>query len=242
MATNEEFVAVVKRIVAEVNQDTEHYFVFVFSAMGKTTNSLENLAFLNGGEESDLLKFKDNIVAQGELYATGLIGTLLKTRNINFVSVDARDIIETDNNFGETNVDLENTKLKVNKVFNEKYREQRIFITQGFIGATKDGETTTLGREGSDYTAALLGLCLGTESVELMKKEGGIFECHPKEVSIGEKNKLIKSMTFGDLEKKINDEPSFKAVHKKVVETLDGSGINLIISHPYTGEVGTIIK
>ena len=242
MANNEEIVAVVKRIIEEIKQDIEHSFVFVFSAMGKMTNSLENLAFLNGGDESELLKLKDSIVAEGELYSTTLIGTLLETQSVPFVCIDAMEIIKTDANFGEANVDLEKTRQKINDVFNQRFGDQRIFITQGFIGSTASGETTTLGREGSDYTAALLGLCLGAESVELAKKEGGIFEHHPDEVSIGENNKLIKKMTFVDLEKKINDDPSFKAVHKKVVQSLSGSGISLIISHPYTGEVGTIIK
>lgn len=104
--------------------------------------------------------YYDQVVCTGELLSTAIISAWLNETGIKNVWIDVRDLIRTDDNFRDANIDWETTREKIRdfqaEIFSTK---EQICITQGFIGSTDENESTTLGREGSDYTAAVLRAC-----------------------------------------------------------------------------------
>ena len=107
-------------------------------------------------------KTRDELLAQGELLSIKLLETLLKERGINAKATDARTLIKTDENFGETQPLMKLSKENVLKHF-EKYNGNTVNIVTGFIASNIKNETTTLGRNGSNYTASLLAKYLDAE-------------------------------------------------------------------------------
>ncbi|MDR2979404.1 MAG: aspartate kinase [Bacteroidales bacterium] len=124
----------------------------------------------------------DRIVSFGELLSTTLISAYLNLNNLANEWLDARMLIRTDNSFREAHVDWKTTtptiKNRIDSVVQEK--NTKLFITQGFIGGTSDGQTATLGREGSDYTAAVFGFALQASEVVIWKDVPGLFNADPK--------------------------------------------------------------
>jgi aspartate kinase len=124
----------------------------------------------------------DQIVSIGELLSTKIVAAYLNKVGISTLWLDARDIIKTDNTYREGTVDWEETAV------NSKHKIQSNFdngatciLTQGFIGATSENFTTTLGREGSDYSAAILAHCLNATEVNIWKDVPGVLNADPKE-------------------------------------------------------------
>ncbi|MEJ7822492.1 MAG: aspartate kinase, partial [Chitinophagaceae bacterium] len=99
--------------------------------------------------------YYDQIVCAGELLSSLVVSTFLNQENIQNIWVDVRDVLRTDDNFKDANVDLNYTQDKINETIIPHFNNSNVVITQGFIGSTDENESTTLGREGSDYTAAL---------------------------------------------------------------------------------------
>lgn len=126
--------------------------------------------------------YYDQIVCIGELLSTAIVHHYLKEKEINNVWMDVRDIIRTDNNFRDANVDWNFTKQKVEEIIAPAINKQTIVITQGFIGATDENESTTLGREGSDYTAALFANMLNAESLTIWKDVENVMNADPRHV------------------------------------------------------------
>jgi aspartate kinase len=120
----------------------------------------------------------DQIVCLGEILSTKIIATYLNNTGLNCNWVDARDLIKTDNTYREGKVDWDNT-LSCTKEFFTKNSHQLI-LTQGFIGGTSENFTTTLGREGSDYSAAILAYCLDAKEVLIWKDVPGVLNADPK--------------------------------------------------------------
>lgn len=124
----------------------------------------------------------DQIVSAGEMLSTRIVAAYLKSLGLSVVWLDARDLIRTDDTFREGNVDWDFTKQKIQSTWQEiqsKYPNS-IILTQGFIGGTSDNFTTTLGREGSDYSAAILAHCLNAEEVIIWKDVPGVLNADPK--------------------------------------------------------------
>ncbi len=121
----------------------------------------------------------DQIVSFGELFATSVIQQFL-SKVLDFVWLDARQLLRTDAFHTEANLDWIVTHEQVFKTLRPLLNEGRNVITQGFIGATPEGITTTLGREGSDFTAAILAHCLDAESMTVWKDVPGILNADPK--------------------------------------------------------------
>ncbi|MBR1765549.1 MAG: aspartate kinase, partial [Bacteroidales bacterium] len=121
----------------------------------------------------------DQVVSFGELISTTIIAHYLNHHGINTQWIDARQIVTTDNHFREGRVDWEATCGECNR-FADLASGHQVAITQGFIGATSDMKTTTLGREGSDYSAAILAYGLGAESVTIWKDVPGFLNADPK--------------------------------------------------------------
>jgi aspartate kinase len=122
--------------------------------------------------------YYDQIVCSGELISTSIISHYLNEMKINNEWLDVRDLLRTDNTFRDANVDWDETSNKIKKSID---LSTNIYLTQGFIGATDDNESTTLGREGSDYTAAVFANILNAESVTIWKDVEGIMNADPKQ-------------------------------------------------------------
>lgn len=120
----------------------------------------------------------DQVVSHGELLSTTIIADYLNILGINTQWCDARQLIRTDKHYREGRVDWAATQQTINSQLSTLHPQ--LIITQGFIGGTTDGQTTTLGREGSDYTAAILAYCLDAESVTIWKDVPGFLNADPK--------------------------------------------------------------
>lgn len=124
----------------------------------------------------------DRIVSFGELLSTTLIATYLNTQGIETQWLDARQLVRTDNTYREGHVDWAVTQKLVCNTINPYFqnRTHGIVLTQGFIAGTAENQTTTLGREGSDYSAAILAYTLDAECVTVWKDVPGILNADPK--------------------------------------------------------------
>jgi len=124
----------------------------------------------------------DRIVSFGELLSTTLIATYLNTQNIETQWLDARQLVRTDNTYREGHVDWTVTQKLICNTINPYFqnRTHGIVLTQGFIAGTAENQTTTLGREGSDYSAAILAYTLDAECVTVWKDVPGILNADPK--------------------------------------------------------------
>ena len=124
----------------------------------------------------------DRIVSFGELLSTTLISAYLNTQGVETQWLDARQLIRTDNTYREGHVDWAVTQKLVCNTINPYFqnRTHGIVLTQGFIAGTAENQTTTLGREGSDYSAAILAYTLDAECVTVWKDVPGILNADPK--------------------------------------------------------------
>ncbi len=121
----------------------------------------------------------DQIVSIGELASTRIVAAYLNHLNIKTEWLDVRSILLTDNTYREGKVNWEITEKNINEQLPAKLNN-RFVLTQGFIGGTKENVTTTLGREGSDYTAAIFAYSLNAESVTIWKDVPGVLNADPR--------------------------------------------------------------
>lgn len=120
----------------------------------------------------------DRIVSFGELISTTIVSAYLQSQHEKVKFADIRNYLKTDDNYREGNVDIQLSHRLVNDVFN--FKNYDLYVTQGFIAGTITNQTTTLGREGSDYTAALLANLLDAASVTIWKDVPGVMNADPK--------------------------------------------------------------
>lgn len=118
----------------------------------------------------------DQIVSYGELFSTTILHHYLEDFGIQNIWTDARDLIKTDTTYRDAIVDWELTNQNISNHINSN----QLFITQGFIGSDSNGFSTTLGREGSDYTAAIFGNILKASSVTIWKDVPGVLNADPR--------------------------------------------------------------
>ena len=123
----------------------------------------------------------DQIVCFGELVSTQIISDYLNKTGIRNQWIDVRNCIRTDDNFRDAGIDWEWTEELAREIFD--FTKEKLYITQGFIGSTPLNLTTTLGREGSDYTAAIIGSVLNVENVSIWKDVPGVLSADPKKMS-----------------------------------------------------------
>ncbi|MBU3824439.1 MAG: lysine-sensitive aspartokinase 3 [Candidatus Oceanisphaera merdipullorum] len=136
----------------------------------------------------------DEIVAQGELMSTRLFVELLRSRGTPAVWFDVRKVMRTDDRFSRATPDLGNLQAEVEKELRPLCANQLV-VTQGFIGAAKDGRTTTLGRGGSDFSAALLAEALDAVAVQIWTDVPGIYTTDPRLVTTA---RPISEITFSE--------------------------------------------
>lgn len=118
----------------------------------------------------------DQVVGYGELVSTTIISAYLNEIGMTNTWVDVRNLIKTNDSYRDTTVDWERTQKNVQGQIDKKV----LNITQGFLGSDDNNFTTTLGREGSDYTAAILAFCLNAESVTIWKDVPGVLNADPR--------------------------------------------------------------
>ena len=141
---------------------------------------LENVL---SSEKTDNFDFEyDRIVSFGEILSTTLVSTYLNTLGHKNIWLDARKMIITDSNYREGKVDWEKSVANVKKEITGTFKNEpaSFVITQGFIAGTDNGNSVTLGREGSDYSAAILAYSLDAESVTIWKDVPGVLNADPK--------------------------------------------------------------
>lgn len=122
----------------------------------------------------------DQIVSMGEVISTHIVASYLFENGLLAAWADARTLIRTDNQYQEGKVDWDKTATLISSRFKPLFDSNDIVITQGFVGHTPEGFTTTLGREGSDYTAAIFAYCCDSDSVTIWKDVPGMLNADPK--------------------------------------------------------------
>jgi aspartate kinase len=275
----------VKNLANIIQLNSDKKLLIVVSAMGKTTNNLEELtrAYLEQKEDlheifgsvknyhetiiNDLFEDKnhpvyndvantfveidwiieeephededfiyDQIVSIGELVSTKIVSAYLAHSGISIKWLDARNYIHTDNTYREGQVNWEKTCNSIQQL--PSVIAESVSVTQGFIGGTSENYTTTLGREGSDYTAAIFASCLNSKSVTIWKDVPGVLSADPKLFSDTVKydelsyNEALEMTYYGAT-----------VIHPKTIKPLQNKGIPLIVK-PFTDPEmqGTIVK
>ncbi|HOS17137.1 MAG TPA: aspartate kinase, partial [Bacteroidales bacterium] len=166
------------QIVAELSTAED---VDVNKDINATLNALEDYLHKEASENYDFEY--DQIVSYGEILSSKIVYHYLKKQHIPVVWIDARKLIITDNNYREANINWEKTEKKIQKTITHHFKTNRLIITQGFIGGTLEGISTTLGREGSDFSAAIFAHAMDAESVSIWKDVEGLLNADPKKFS-----------------------------------------------------------
>ena len=122
----------------------------------------------------------DQVVSFGETISSRIISSRLSEKKLIAKEVDASDIIATNDNYTDASVDWEKTETNVNKGVFPLLHSNKIVITQGFLGGDAKGNVTTLGREGSDFTAAIIGSILKADEIVIWKDVPGLMNADPK--------------------------------------------------------------
>ncbi len=120
----------------------------------------------------------DQIVSYGEFFSTAIVSDYLVFKKMNCKWLDSRTILKTDDLYREANVDWNLTTNQMLAAFT--FKDADIYLTQGFLGGTLSNLTTTLGREGSDYTAAIIGHVMDVDSVTIWKDVPGVLNADPR--------------------------------------------------------------
>jgi aspartate kinase len=146
----------------------------VFAAVNSLFADLD--FFLSQNKSPNYNFVYDQIVSYGELISTTIISHYMNYMDIKTKWLDVRELIKTDNNYRDASVDWELTQKNISKNVAKKI----LNITQGFLGSDENNFTTTLGREGSDYTAAIFAYCLNAKSVTIWKDVPGVMNADPR--------------------------------------------------------------
>ncbi|MEY4287784.1 MAG: hypothetical protein RL511_1873 [Bacteroidota bacterium] len=266
--------AAVKNVSAILARYPNEKLIVVVSAMGKTTNKLEELVSalyaqdhriyagllddvkayhqeIMAGlfaekhfhiyneledifEDLEQLFFKplaenrsfqyDQLVACGEIISSKILAAYLNDQRYSTAWLDAKTVIRTDNNYQQAQVDWPKTNQLCQQNILSLLQKVDIAITQGFIGHTSEGFTTTLGREGSDYSAGILAYCCDAESVTIWKDVPGMLNADPKYF---EHTQLLSQISFNEA-----IELSYygaSVIHPKTVQPLQQKNIPLYV-------------
>ncbi len=207
------------------------------TAVTTWTDKLKELVSANPPSNYD--EGYDLVVSYGELISTGLISSFLISRNFTHTLADARDLIITDDHHRNANINWEATKSKISA---ELYvpdadPSDRVIITQGFIGRSLQSKPVTLGREGSDFSAAIFAWSLDAEEVIIWKDVPGVLNADPR---FFEDTVKLERMTYRDAIELAYYGAS--VIHPKTIQPLQSSDIPLFVKSFYhPDEPGTII-
>lgn len=224
------------QIVAQEKED----MIVVVSAIGKTTNALESVSEFHHAIMDDLSldhynRIYDAFVAQGELQSTRIVSAYLSANGQPNVWLDATHIMVTDTNYRAANVNMSATRERLLSAI--AHYPAHVYVIQGFIGGTESGDVTTLGREGSDYSAAVFGAIVGASSVTVWKDVPGVLTADPRRHSNAQ---LIAEMNYDDAIRLTQS--GAQIIHPKTIQPLMEHNIPLYVK-PFAqpSEPGTII-
>ena len=173
----------------------------------------------------------DQLVAYGELFSTTLISVYWNQEGLSHRFLDSRELIRTDDNYCEAKVNWEETGKQVRPF------QESLLLVQGFIGGSDDGFTTTLGREGSDYSAAIFGNLLNAQEVVIWKDVSGVLTADPSEFPDACKMDEISYLEAVEL-----TYFGAKVIHPNTIKPLQNKGIALIVKSLYDPNAsGTVI-
>ena len=198
-------------------------------------NSLSNelKSFLSNNKKDNELSYS-KIVSYGELWSTCIVSSYLNREGLSNDWVDARKIVKTKSNFTESEIDWR----KTNEIINQTIDKHKLHVTQGFIASNSDTDTTTLGREGSDFTASIIGTCLAVDEVVIWKDVNGLLNADPKWF---DNTKVLKNISYKEA-----IELSYlgaSVIHPNTVKPLQNKNINLRIkSFLVPSNKGTLIS
>lgn len=158
-------------ILLDLFEDETHP---VFGAVNEWFQEMDRFFRLNKSPNYNFVY--DQLVSLGEMISTTIISHYMSHRGIKTLWMDVRNFIKTDSNYRDASVDWDTTQ----KLISKNARRKSLVITQGFVGSDENNFTTTLGREGSDYTAAIFAYCLNAESVTIWKDVPGVMNADPR--------------------------------------------------------------
>ena len=202
------------------NNKTSH----VFKEVEALFEALNN--FLKFNKSNDYNFIYDQIVGYGELLSTKIVSAYLNEIDIENQWIDVREYIKTDGSYRDAYVNWEETGKNILKLNPEK-----LYITQGFLGSDTQGNTTTLGREGSDYTAAIFAHCLNAKSLTIWKDVAGVLNADPR---FFENAQLLHQISYSEA-----IEMSFygaSVIHPKTLKPLENKNIPLYVRSFYSLE------
>lgn len=277
----------VRNIPGILNRYPGEKIMVIISAMGKTTNALEEVvrAFFAGQQDVALQRFRevkeshlamaralltgtlsacetrlrdffteaewllhdrpvrdydyyyDQIVSTGELFSTSIVSAYLDESGFPNQWLDVRDVFRTDDDFRDADIDWEITRANTERLVRPLFMENRLVLTQGFIGATAENESTTLGREGSDYSAAVFANLLDAEDLTIWKDVESVMNADPKQFPVAipipelNYNEVIEMAYYGA-----------QIIHPKTIKPLQNKGIPMYVKSFLNPELpGTII-
>jgi aspartate kinase len=253
----------IRQVASIIKKQREDNLLVVVSAMGKTTNALEqvvNNAFAKKEFSHELDEIKkyhheqarllgvlaaaeadlaavfnqitqvahqvgeydfiyDQIVAQGEIASSIIFSHYLKSIGLPVHWADAREYIKTNNSYREAKINWRDTEKRT-----ESLKDQKLTVTQGFIGSTPENFTSTLGRDGSDFSAGIFGFCLRAKSVTIWKDVPGVMSADPK--------RRANATVFEELPYKEAAEMTYfgaSVIHPKTIKPLANLGIPLFV-------------
>jgi aspartate kinase len=182
--------------------------------------------------------YYDQIVCCGELFSTCIVAHYLAEQKVSTQWVDVRDIFRTDNNFRDAAVDFDFTTGKINSELLPLFSTNDVVLTQGYIGATDENESTTLGREGSDYSAAIFANILNASSLTIWKDVPAVMNADPNKfkeavnIPLLNYTEVIEMAYYGA-----------QVIHPKTIKPLQNKKIPLFVkSFLDTTLPGTVIN
>jgi bifunctional aspartokinase / homoserine dehydrogenase 1 len=183
------------------------------------------------------LKTKDLLLAQGEIISTKIISEILNGLNIKSKAIDSRLFLKTDDNYGNAVVDLKLSEEKTINFFKQQ-NKNTLLVTTGFIASNSLNETTTLGRNGTNYSASLLANFLNIKEIESYTHVDGIFSANPEIVNNA---KIIKNLDYNEASQLSNFGASI--LHSKSIDPLVPKNISLRILNTFnSNNQGTLIS
>lgn len=182
--------------------------------------------------------YYDQLVSLGELLSTAIVSAYFNLAGVNNIWLDVRDVFRTDDTFRDANIDWQVTGQNVQEKVLPLFQKTSIIITQGFIGSTDQNESVTLGREGSDYSAAVFANLLNAESQTIWKDVEGLKNADPKlfpnTINIPEitYSEVIEMAYYGA-----------QVIHPKTIKPLQNKQIPLYVKSFLNKDLpGTVIK
>jgi aspartate kinase len=222
-------------IIGELGLNDDEHFMSLYDGL------FDKLATKLSDDSTDNFDYEyDQIVSFGELISTTIVSGYLNAQGVNNEWIDARKVVRTDDAYREGKVDWELTEALFKSKTGEFYQnaDRTICITQGFLGHTNTGQTTTLGREGSDYSAGIAAWCLGAENVTIWKDVPGMLNADPKYFNNTERLPKISFREAIEL-----SYYGASVIHPKTIKPLQNKDIPLYVKSFVNPDAeGTIIQ